>query len=73
MIVIGNSFGYLAKKDNKKGMIFMKKLDLVKTIGMVGTVLGAASTVLVGWYQHKSIEKTIEEKVNESINKETGE
>lgn len=47
----------------------MKKMDLVKTIGMVGTVLGVTSTVLAGWYQQKSMERTIEEKVNESIDK----
>lgn len=48
----------------------MKKMNLVKTIGLVGTALGVVSTVISNWSQQKDIERTIEEKVDIALNGE---
>ena len=42
----------------------LKKFDLVKTVGLVGTMLGLVSTVISSWSQQKDMERMIEEKVN---------
>lgn len=45
-----------------------KKIDWIKVISLGGTVLGIASTLIAGWCQNQSMERTIEEKVNEALN-----
>lgn len=51
----------------------MKKFDTIKTIGIAGTILGIASTIISSWSQQKDMEKTIEEKVNKMFLEEESE
>lgn len=46
----------------------MKKIDLIKTIGLAGTVLGIVSTAISSWSQQKDMERTVAEKVDEALN-----
>lgn len=45
----------------------MKKMDLVKMVGLAGTVLGIASTLISGWSQQKEIERVVDEKINQTL------
>ena len=45
----------------------MKKMDLVKMVGLAGTVLGIASTLISGWSQQKEIERVVDEKINQAL------
>lgn len=45
----------------------MKKLDTVKLVGFAGMILGFVATQIGNWAQEKTMEQTIEEKVNEAL------
>ena len=40
---------------------------MVKVVGFAATILGFAATMLTGWSQQKTMEKTIDEKVEEAL------
>ncbi|MGN1370919.1 MAG: hypothetical protein ACI4XM_01365 [Candidatus Coprovivens sp.] len=46
-----------------------KDIDMVKLISVAGTILGMAGTALTGWASNKNMEKLIDEKVQEAIQK----
>ena len=47
---------------------------MVKLIGLAGMALGGLATLITGYAQQQTIERTIEEKVNEALAlKESGE
>lgn len=48
-------------------MKILEKVDAIKIIGIAGTVLGMAATLLSGYASEKNMEKTINEKVNEAM------
>lgn len=43
------------------------KIDVIKIIGIVGTVMGMTATLLSNYANDKTMEKTINEKVNEAL------
>lgn len=45
----------------------MKKVDIVKVLGLVGMALGGIATLIGNWAQEKTTERMIEEKVNEAL------
>lgn len=47
----------------------MKKISLVKFLGITATLLGAGTTVLSDWVNEKQMDEKIEEKVNEALQK----
>ena len=49
----------------------MKKIDIVKVVNIVGTVLGIASTLLSGWAGQKATKDTIAEQVAEALANQT--
>ena len=49
--------------------IFMKKIDMVKILSITGTILGMAGTALSSYASDKNMEKLINEKVIEAIDK----
>lgn len=44
-----------------------KKLDVIKLIGLAGMALGGLATMITGYAQERTMERTIEEKVNEAL------
>ena len=54
---------------NLKRGIFMKKIDMVKILSITGTILGMAGTALSSYASDKNMEKLINEKVKEAIDK----
>ena len=52
----------------------MKKIDMVKMLGLAGMVLGGLASMITEHARSKQMEQTIEEKVNEALAKrENGE
>ena len=47
----------------------MKKIDMVKILSITGTILGMAGTALSSYASDKNMEKLINEKVIEAIDK----
>ena len=45
----------------------MKKIDVVKIVGIAGTVLGVASTFLGNWATQKTMDETVAKKVAEAL------
>lgn len=46
-----------------------EKIDVVKVINIAGTVLGIAATLLSSYANNKNMEKEIDKKVFEALNK----
>ena len=47
----------------------MKKIDMVKILSITGTILGMAGSALSSYASDKNMEKLINEKVKEAIDK----
>ncbi len=47
----------------------MKKISLIKILGIAATLLGAGATILSDWVSEKQMDEKIEEKVNEALQK----
>lgn len=47
----------------------MKKIDMIKVISITGTILGMAGTALSSYASDKNMEKLVNEKVKEAIEK----
>lgn len=43
------------------------KVNVVKVVGVAGTVLGLAGTLLSSWVTQKKMDETIEKKVTEAL------
>ena len=54
---------------NLKRGFFMKKIDMIKILSITGTILSMAGTALSGIASDKNMEKLINEKVKEAIDK----
>ena len=54
---------------NLKRGIFMKKIDMIKILSITGTILSMAGTALSSYASDKNMEKLINEKVIEAIDK----
>lgn len=52
------------------------KNDIVRILGIAGTILGMAASLLSGWANEKKMEQTVDKKVKEALaekNKENAE
>lgn len=54
---------------NLKRGIFMKKIDMIKILSITGTILGMAGSALSSYASDKNMEKLINEKVKDAIDK----
>ena len=45
----------------------MNKGGLIKTLGIVATVIGLGATLVTDWVNDKKMDEKIEEKVNEAL------
>ena len=45
----------------------LKKIDAVKIIGLAGMALGGLATLIGNWAQQRTMEQTIEEKIEEAL------
>lgn len=45
----------------------MKKLDMVKVITVVGTVMSLAGTLCSSWASDKKLEETVQKQVDEAL------
>ena len=54
---------------NLKRGFFMKKIDMIKILSITGTILGMAGSALSSYASDKNMEKLINEKVKEAIDK----
>lgn len=45
----------------------MKKFNGVKVVGIVGTVLGVAATLVSNWTQQKTMDETIKKEVEKAL------
>lgn len=48
----------------------MSKDDLIKVVGIAGTVLGVGATLLQNWSSDQKLEKLVNDKVKEILDKE---
>lgn len=61
---------YIMKRILKlKRGIFMKKIDMIKILSITGTILGMAGSALSSYASDKNMEKLINEKVKDAIDK----
>lgn len=47
----------------------MKKMDVIKILSITGTILGMAGTAISSYANDKNMEKIINEKVKEAVEK----
>jgi hypothetical protein len=51
------------------GVYFMINGKFIKILGLAATVIGIGATLLTDWVNERKMDVTIEEKVNEALNK----